>query len=202
MPTSRPLGKGWGMSQIAIIVGHTRTGTFCEAAADAYKEGAEAGGHSARIIHIARLRFDPILKGAYVEPQPREPDLETAYQAIQEAGHLVFIFPLWLGDMPAILKGFLERLLQPEIIEPAKQGKFVKVLKGKSARVVVTMGMPGFVYRWWFGNSAVHILKRNILGFMGVTPVRSTLIGNIEGLGDQGRAAWLARLRDMGRKSL
>ncbi|MFX9169451.1 NAD(P)H-dependent oxidoreductase, partial [Acinetobacter baumannii] len=85
--------------------------------------------------------------------------------------HLVIIFPLWLGTLPAILKGFLERVLQPDLVGPSKEGKFVQLLKGKSARVVVTMGMPAFVYRWWFGAHAVKMLKHNILGFMGVKPV-------------------------------
>lgn len=186
------------MARIAIIVGHPRTETYCEALAEAYKSGAEAAGHTARIIHLARLSFDPVLRGAYVEPQPREPDLETAHHVIEEAEHLVFVFPLWLGDMPAILKAFLERLLQPELITAVRRGKFVKLLAGKSARIVVTMGMPGFVYRLWFGSHAVQILKRNILRFMGVRPVRATIIGNVEGLGDSGRRRWIARMTRLG----
>ena len=156
------------MSKIAIIVGHPRSGTYCEALGDAYRRGALSGGHEAELIRLANLEFDPILRGAYVAVQPREPDLERAYRAIAAADHLVIIFPLWLGDMPAILKGFLERILQPEIIDPAKAGKFVQVLKGKSARIVVPMGMPGLAYRYWFGAHALKLLKRNILGFMGV----------------------------------
>ncbi len=72
--------------------------------------------------------------------QPLEPDLQLAHNAILAANHLVIIFPLWLGTLPAILKGFLERVLQPDLVEPAKQGKFAKILKGKSARIIVTMG--------------------------------------------------------------
>ena len=117
------------------------------------------------------------------------------------ADHLVIVFPLWLGTLPAILKGFLERVLQPDLVESSKQGKFVKVLKGKSARVIVTMGMPGFVYRWWFGAHALKMLKRNILHFMGVRPVRSTIYGHIEGAGAERRRQWLADVEAMGRRA-
>jgi putative NADPH-quinone reductase len=189
------------MTRIAIVVGHGRANTYCEALGEAYRSGAEAAGHETKLFVTAAMAFDPILREAYVRVQPREPDLDEAYQAFQSSDHLVFIFPLWLGDMPAILKGFLERLLQPELVEPAKTGKFVKVLRGKSARIIVTMGMPAFVYRWWFGAHAVKLLKRNILGFMGVSSMRTTIHGNIEGVGAKTRRQWLEEARRMGSRA-
>ena len=62
-----------------------------------------------------------------------------------------------------------------------------KVLKGKSARVILTMGMPGWFYRWFYGAHALKLLKRNILHFTGVTPVRSTIYGMVEAAGDEKR---------------
>lgn len=189
------------MARIIIVVGHARAGTFCEALGEAYRRGAEAGGHQARLFVTANMRFDPVLREGFIEVQPLEPDLAAAHDAMLAANHLVLIFPLWLGTLPAILKGFLERVLQPDLVEPSKQGKFVKILKGKSARVIVTMGMPGFVYRWWFGAHALKMLKRNILGFIGVGPVHSTIYGNVEGIGAEGRRRWLADVEKMGRRA-
>src|ERR1700680_1616959 len=113
------------------------------------------------------MTFDPVLHEGFMRMQPLEPDLKSAHDAMISADHMVIIFPLWLGTLPAILKGFLERVLQPDLVEPAKQGKFVKFLKGKSARVIITMGMRGFIYRWWFGAHALKMLTRNILAFVG-----------------------------------
>jgi NAD(P)H dehydrogenase (quinone) len=186
------------MARIVIIVGHSRPGTFCEALGRAYQEGAAAAGHDAKLLVTANLTFDPILREGYLRVQRREPDLQQAYDDLVAADHLVFVFPLWLGDMPAILKGFLERILQPELIEPAKTGRFVQVLKGKSARVIVTMGMPGLVYRWWYGAHAVKLLKRNILRFMGVSPIRTTIHGYIEGVGAETRQRWIEDARSLG----
>jgi putative NADPH-quinone reductase len=75
----------------------------------------------------------------------------------------------------------------------------VKILKGKSARIIVTMGMPGFIYRWWFGAHAVKMLKRNILGFVGVHPIRTSIYGSIEGAGDERRRRWLNEIEALGR---
>jgi len=190
------------MAKIAIVVGHPRRGTLCGALGEAYRDGAMTAGHSVTVISLADLTFDPILREAYVRVQPREPDLETAYGDIRAADHLVFIFPLWLGDMPALLKGFLERLLQPDLVEPAKTGHFVQVLKGKTARVIVTMGMPALVYRWWFGAHAVKLLEHNILRFMGVAPVRATIHGLVGAASASTRGRWLDGARDLGRRAV
>jgi putative NADPH-quinone reductase len=187
------------MSRIAVIVGHVRTGTYCDALGDAYAAGAREAGHEVEVIRTASLTFDPILREGFAREQPLEPDLKDAHRAIMGADHLVIIFPLWLGGMPAILKGFLERILQPELIEPSRSGKFAQLLKGKSARVIMTMGMPGLVYRWWYGAHALQALKRNILEFMGVSPVRSTLFGMIEQVGADKRQHWLEEAETMGR---
>jgi putative NADPH-quinone reductase len=190
------------MARIAIVVGHARQETYCEALGEAYKRGAQAAGHDAKLFVTSRMYFDPIMREGYVRVQELEPDLAEAHDAIPAADHLVLIFPLYLGTLPAIFKGFLERILQPDIMEPAKTGKFVKVLKGKSARIIMTMGMPGFVYRWWFGAHALKMLKRNILGFMGVSPIRSTIFGSIEGVSANKRRQWLVAVEDLGRKAL
>jgi putative NADPH-quinone reductase len=188
------------MGRIAVIVGHARKDTFCEALGNAYVEGARAAGHSVEMFVTSRMSFDPILHEGYDRVQALEPDLVAAHSAIMQADHLVLIFPLWLGTLPAIFKGFLERVLQPDIIGPAREGRFVPLLKGKSARVIMTMGMPGLVYRWWYGAHALKMLKRNILEFLGVTPVRSTLFGMIGAVGAGQLDDWVEEVRALGGK--
>lgn len=187
------------MPRVAVIVGHARKDTYCEALGEAYRRGAEAAGATASLWVTSKLAFDPVLHEGFEKVQALEPDLAAVREAVLAADHLVIVFPLWLGTLPAILKGFLERLLQPDLVEPSKQGKFVQVLKGKSARVVVTMGMPAFVYRWWFGPHAVKMLKHNILGFMGVKPVAFSIFGSIEAIGQKGREKHLAEMEAWGR---
>ena len=188
------------MARVVIVVGHARSGTFCDALGASYRRGAESAGHDVRLFTTSLMKFDPILHEGFARVQPLEPDLQIAADAMLAADHLVIIFPLWLGTLPAILKGFLERVLQPQLVESAKKNKFVQLLKGKSARVVITMGMPGFIYRWWFGAHALKMLKRNILAFMGVGPIRSVIYGNIEGAGDERRRKWLRDVEAMGRR--
>lgn len=187
------------MARIAIIVGHARKDTFSEAIGRGYQTGAIAGGHHVKMFVLSRMAFDPILREGFEREQPLEPDLKAAHDAMIEADHLVIVFPLWLGGMPAILKGFLERVIQPDLVPLAKSGIFAQPLKGKSVRIIVTMGMPAFVYRWWFGAYAVKQLRRNILEFIGAGPVHTTINGYVDGVGQSGRAQWLKEAEEMGR---
>lgn len=126
--------------------------------------------------------------------------LIEAQQAIGWAEHLVLMFPLWLGDMPALLKGFLEQGARPGFAF-SKEGDnplASKGLKGRSARVVVTMGMPAMVYRWYFRAHSIRSLERNILGFVGIDPVKTTLIGMVGNLKPATANNWIGKLEKLG----
>jgi putative NADPH-quinone reductase len=188
--------------RIVIIEGHPDAGArhFCHALADAYEAGALEAGHAVTRIDIARLDF-PLLRSQHEWEQGETPAaLAPVQQAIAGATHLVLVFPLWLGDMPALLKALLEQVARPGFAFRAEGGNpFAhKALAGRSARVVVTMGMPATIYRWYFQAHAVRSLERNILGFVGIAPVRRTLIGMVGKLDPRRAQRWLARMRALG----
>jgi putative NADPH-quinone reductase len=189
--------------RIAVIQGHPdhRAAHFGHALAAGYAQAAKESGHDVRMIEVARLDF-PLLRSA------REWQDGVACAAIREAQktiawaeHLVIVFPLWLGDMPALLKAFFEQALRPGFAiakGAAGLGSKKKLLKGKSARIVVTMGMPAFFYRLYFRAHSVKNLQRNILEFCGVSPVRTTLVGPVEGKSAGQRELWLAKVQALG----
>ena len=188
--------------RIVMIQGHPdgQPRHFCHALADEYAKGCDDGGHEVRRIEVAQLEF-PLLRTKEDFEQGLPPDsIKLAQDAIRWADHLVIVYPLWLGSMPALLKAFFEQVFRPgvafEYQAPGQMAK--KLFTGKSARIVVTMGMPALVYRWFFFAHSLKSLQRNILGFCGIGPMRATLIGRIEGLSERQRAAWLDRLRALG----
>jgi putative NADPH-quinone reductase len=192
--------------RILILQGHPDAGGhhFSHALADAYAQAARDGGHEVRCIDVAALDF-PLLRSKDEWDHGALPaSLLPAQQAIHWAQHLVLFFPLWLGGMPALLKGFLEQVARPGFaIATQTEGNNLprKLLSGRSARVVVTMGMPALVYRWYFRAHSLKALERNILGFCGFAPIHETLVGSVEGLNDAQRLEWLAELRRLGRKA-
>ena len=189
--------------RILIIQGHPDAAAphFGHALAACYAEAAQDAGHVVQRIDVARLDF-PLLRSAQAwERDEPPPVLLEAQRQIRWADHLVFFFPLWLGDMPALLKAFLEQVARPGFaFRPSPGGGLgERLLAGRSARVVVTMGMPALVYRFYFRAHSVRALERNVLGHLGFSPVDETLIGRVAALDDAARIRWLATLRRLGR---
>lgn len=191
--------------KIVLLQGHPdpKGGHFCHALADAYASGALEAGHELRRIEVAQLDFPLLRSQAQWLQGEVPPALREAQAAIRWADHLVIVFPLWLGTVPALLKGFLEQVFRPGFAFVAGASRFPrKGLAGKSARVVVTMGMPSFWYRWFFRAHGVRGLEQGILGFCGIKPVDETLIGLVEAKDARKRSKWLDQLDQLGRAGL
>jgi putative NADPH-quinone reductase len=187
---------------ILLIQGHPDASGphFCHALEEAYAKGAASAGHEIRRIHVATLDFPLLRSQQEWEKSPLPDSLGQAQADIKWTEHMVLFFPLWLGDMPALLKGFLEQVARPGFAFSGEGNNPMahKGLKGRSARVVVTMGMPAVVYRWYFRAHSIKSLERNILGFVGISPVNETLIGMVGNMKEKDSGKWLARLEKLG----
>jgi putative NADPH-quinone reductase len=193
------------MSKILILQGHPDACKrhFCHMLAAAYQAGAQQCGHEVRTVAIAGLDFPLLRTKAEWEEGDVPSSLREAQQAIAWADHLVVVFPLWLGGMPAVLRGFFEQALRPGFAIGRLQGSAMaaRLLRGRSARVIITMGMPALLYRWYFGAHSLKALQRNILGFVGFKPVRSTVIGLVERMDERRRLRLLDEVGTLGRKA-
>ena len=188
--------------RILIIDGHpdAQAERYVHALTKAYHDGARQGGHAVRSIIVSELEF-PLLRTSEDFQTGSAPEsIRQCQESLAWADHIVILFPLWLGSMPALLKGFLEQLLRPGFAFAAAEGRGFpkKLLAGKSARIIVTMGMPALFYRWYFRAHSVKSLERSILAFCGFRPIRASLIGMVETLGQARRGTWLAKIREYG----
>jgi putative NADPH-quinone reductase len=104
--------------------------------------------------------------------------------------------------IPALFKAFYEQVFRPGFAlaygQPGRVPK--KLLSGRTARIVVTMGMPALYYRWYFGAHGLKSLKHSVLTFSGIRPVKETLVGMVDAMHDAKRAGWLEKLRALGRQ--
>lgn len=186
--------------RILVVQGHPDRNPerLCRALADAYAAGAAQAGHEVRRLDIAWIDVPFLESQAEFEKGGVAAPLRPAAADFGWADHLVIVHPLWLGTVPAKLKALLEQVMRPGVaFRYRDEGLPEKLFKGKSARMVVTMGMPAFAYRWMFGAHGVRGVARSILGFVGISPVRITYIG----MNGRGAARWLARLRELGRRA-
>ncbi|WP_417451612.1 NAD(P)H-dependent oxidoreductase [Kordiimonas sp.] len=187
--------------QIVILQGHPDTSEahLCHALAEHYVLGAEAAGHTVTLLDIATFDFPLLRSQSEWETTDTPPGLSAAQAAILKADHLLIIYPLWLGGMPARLKGFFEQVLRPGLTGKGNNPlAWRKLKRGCSARIVITMGMPALAYRLFFRAHSLKALKRNILAFIGIGPIRTTIYGMVEAGSTARKARWLKKMEKFG----
>ena len=189
-------------ARILVILGHPQQESFCGAIATAYATGARETGSEVREILLGNLNFDPMRRGGYSTEQPLEQDLVSAQESILWAQHIVFVYPLWWGAMPALLKGFIDRVFVPDFAFRYRKGSklWERLLKGRSAHLFVTMDSPPWYYRWICRMPGHKQMKQAILGFSGVKPVGITNFGSVRNSTLAQREKWLAQARTAGAK--
>lgn len=185
--------------RLLIIDGHPDPdrARLTHALAHAYVEGAHEAGLLTRMITLADIEFSVLRTPADFDQAPQTPSILSARADVEWATHIVIIFPIWLGSAPAYLRAFLEQVARADFLATVSARGWSMKLKGKSARLIATMGMPAIMYRLMFGAFGVRSIARSVLGFAGVGPVRITLFGG--GGGENNSAArWLRKARELG----
>jgi len=187
--------------KILILMGHPHTDSMCGTLALAYKEGAEEVGYEVRIENIGEMKFDPILHDGYRSIQELEPDLKKFQEDIKWADHFVLLYPMWWSAMPAVLKGLFDRVWLPGFAFHFNKGGmgWHKLLKGKTARVIVTMDSWPFVSRFLFGDSTNEI-ARGVLGFAGFHPVKVRKFGPVKTASESHKLRWERKMHKWGMK--
>lgn len=187
-------------NKILVVLAHPQSKSYCAALGQAYVDGARAAGAQVREINLADLHFNPVSVGSHDKPAELEPDLRKAQEDIQWAEHLVFIYPILWGTLPALLKGFIERVLTPGFAVNFHKDSplWDKLLKGRSARLIVTLNTPPLLYRLLFRRAGHITMKRSILEFCGIAPVRITDVGPMKNASAQRREKWIREVHALG----
>jgi NAD(P)H dehydrogenase (quinone) len=189
---------------ILLILGHPSENSFCKALLDAYQNGAESAGANIKTIYVSRLNFNVTLSDGYKNgtAMQLEDDLVASQELIQWADHVVMAYPNWWGFMPAVTKGFIDRVFLPGFAFKNHSGKTFpeKLLKGKSMRLMVTMDTP----KWWFyliyRASQYQILKNIVFGYVGFDPIRFSTFGFMRKSTDALRSKWLGKVGQLGKQ--
>jgi len=188
--------------KVLIVLGHPNKESFCGALAASYREGAAAAGAEIRELNIGDLDFETILRLGYKEIQELEPDLVAAQDSIKWADHIVWVYPIWWGTMPALLKGFLDRTFLPGFAFKYRENSpwWDKYLTGRSARMIVTMDAPPIYDSLMYFGGGRRTMKKAVLEFCGIKPVGVTTIGSVKSSDEAKREKWLATVNQLGKQ--
>ncbi len=188
--------------KIFILVGNPDNESHSAALADAYAHGAQAAGHEVRLTRIGDMKFDPILHKGYKVIQQFEPDLIKFQEDVKWSEHFVSVFPIWWSDIPAIMKGLVDRVWMPGFAFRFRKGLipgWYRLLKGRSARIITASDSRPFILWFLFGGN-INSWTRGVLRFSGFAPVRKTWFSGMDKLTPEKFQKMLAKVERLGRK--
>lgn len=188
--------------KVLIVNGHPNKDSFNFGLADAYKKGAIQANAEIQEIVIRDLQFNPNLEFGYQKRTEQEPDLIASWEKIKWAEHIVFIYPIWWGGMPAIMKGFFDRVFLPGFAFAYRENSvwWDKLLVGKSAHIIATMDTPYLYFRLVYGNPAINQLKKTTLEFCGIKLVKVTVFSPIKRVKEEVLKKYLNKTEQLGKK--
>jgi len=192
------------MTKTLLIDGHPNKDSFNNALTNAYLKGALDSTTEIEVIIIRELHFNPNLAFGYQKISVLESDLLDAQEKIKWADHLVWIHPVWWGGLPAITKGFIDRVFLPGFAFKLKENSvwWDKLLTGKTAHIITTLDQPSWYYWFAFGKPSVNQLKKSILEFCGIKPVKVTYLGPIRDSAEDFRKKLLLKIEGFGRNNI
>ena len=187
--------------KILMINGHPDSESFNYALAAEYKKGALASGFDLEEINIGQLDFNPNLQYGYRKRTELEPDLIDAQEKIKWADHIVWVYPVWWGSVPAIMKGFLDRVFLPGFAFKKREGSvwWDKYLTGRSTHLICTLDQPGWYYRLINGAPSHKAMKKLTMNFVGIKKVRTTTIAPLRLSSKEFREKWLRKVEQLGK---
>lgn len=189
---------------ILIIDCHNVATSFCTALSAAYEEGAREAGHELKTLNLRDMDLDKYLRYGHEKKYIPEGDVLRAQELISWCHHMVYVYPTWWAGPPALTRLFFEMTFSPGFAfkyheRHKKSVSWDKLLTGKSARIISTMDAPTWYYRWIIGDPGGKIMKRGILGFSGVKPVKASYFGSVKLSTFKQREEWLRVACNLGR---
>ncbi|HOK81407.1 MAG: flavodoxin family protein [Clostridiales bacterium] len=181
-----------------IVYYHPYNKSYCRAILEAAKQGAMDAGREADVIDLSADSFNPVmgkedLQG-FVRHEIIDPKAKEYFDRIKGACHLIFIFPIWWGNMPAMVKGFIDKVVFPgSFYEQDNSGKVIPLLPNLKVTIFATMNTPAPIYKLYFGNQVYNAMKKSVFGFAGIKDVKFVPFGTVKAVSASKREKWLKK---------
>jgi len=183
---------------ILVVIGHQRVGSFCHAIAATAIEELRRAGHEVVFHDLYQERFDPILRHEEIEDIGRvDPVVRRHIDELLAADGYLIVHPNWWGQPPAMLKGWIDRVIRQGVAYQFTAAGVEGLLKGKKALVFTTSNTPREDELRLFGDPLENLWKNCIFGFCGVTDFLRRNFESIVLSTPQQRAAWLGEARQI-----
>jgi len=180
-----------------------RATAYCSAILESALTGLKNGGHDVDLIHLDKDGFNPVMTACDLEGYSKgissDPKVLEYQDKMKDAGHIIFIFPIWWELMPALTKGFIDKVLTKgfayDCVLNRRLPKFANKLRYlKGVTVITTMDTPSIVYRLVFGNAIKKSLLVGTFWKIGVKNTRWISFNMVKSSSVAKRKRWLTRI--------
>jgi putative NADPH-quinone reductase len=189
--------------KIAIVFNHPYEGSFCNAILQSVVRGLHRAGHETDVLHLDNEGFNPVMTAEDLNGfrlgAPGDPQVINYRQRLATADHLVFIFPIWWELMPAMTKGFIDKVIFPGVAyDYDRSGRFPRMVKKfqrlKGITLITTMNSASLVYRLIFGNAIKRALFTGTFWKMGYGNRKWINLSMVKFVAEEKRKKWLLQL--------
>lgn len=187
----------------AIVFNHPYEGSYCNAILNAVTTGLQKANHEIDLMHLDNDGFNPVMSKAdlkaFVNHKPIDPQVTDYNNRLEKADHLIFIFPIWWDLMPAMTKGFIDRVLSPGVVydhHPRGFGLVPLLKKLKSVTIITTMNKPKIMYSLLIGNLIRKAMLRSVFKTMGYKNLHWISFTSVKSVSQEKRAKWLTKLEN------
>lgn len=185
----------------AIVFNHPYEGSYCNAILNTVTKGLQRANHEIDLIHLDHDGFNPVMTAAdlkaFKDRKPIDPKVMDYKQRLDKADHLIFIFPIWWELMPALTKGFIDKVIFPGVAydyTPKGYGMIPLFKNVKSVTVITTMNTPRILYRLVFGNAVKKAIMTGTFWKMGYKNRKWINLSMVKSVSDRKRKKWLTNL--------
>ena len=189
--------------RIAIVFNHPYEGSFGNAILNSLSKGLRAANHEVDLMHLDNDGFNPVMSKedlrAFVERKPVDSQVIDYCERLRKADHLIFIFPIWWDLMPAMTKGFVDRVLTPGVVYDHHPRGFglVPLLKNlRSVTIITTMNKPRLLYSLVIGNLIRKAMLKSVFRTMGYRNLEWLSYCSVKSVSQEKRLKWLADLEN------
>ncbi len=189
--------------RITVILGHPDPGSFNHAIARTAVEELCRAGHTVSFHDLYGEGFDPLLPAGEIPAEAALPPQIAAHcREIAAAEGIVIVHPNWWGEPPAILKGWIDRVIRPGVAYnflegDSGEGVPAGLLRAKTAVVLNTSNTPAERERCTFGDPLELIWRNCVFALCGVDDVRREVFGVVVTSTESQRLDWLERVRGL-----
>ena len=189
-----------------IVYNHPYSGSFCHALLESAIDGAKKAGYEVDVIDLDADKFNPVMNeeelNGFLRHEMIDPQSKDYFERIRDANHLIMIFPIWWGLMPAMMKGFVDKVIFPGYFYEMPEGAttMTPLLPHLKVSIITTMNTPADVYRDYFGDAIYNALVKDTFNNVGITDVEWVSLNMVRFSTEEQRKEWLERAAQVGAK--